>query len=258
MLQSEFKNMLIRSIPAADFDLLRPHFEPIQLKLRNTTIQAGRSISHVYFPEKGQFSVIVKVPTSEPIEIGLFGVDGMTEMSPDFRASFTTVVQLDLEAHKIDAKLFADAVKASPGLTDLTVRYHQAMLAQLAYTAFSHGSLSVSERLARWLLMAHDRAEGDELPLAHDFFSWMLAVRRSGVTNALSELRSEGAIATKRARVIILNRDKLIERASGSYGLAEADYRRFLGMSLPRWDKDAQSSPLKDRKRPAKIKSVGM
>ncbi len=243
MLQPEFRNLLIQKFSPQDFSRLRPHFERVSLKIRETPVQANRPISHVYFPESGQYSMILKVPNSEPIEVGMFGVEGMSDMVPDQRTPIDTVVQLASEAHRIDAKLFSAAVLESKELADLTARYHRATLAQLAYTALSHGGFTVPERLARWLLMVHDRTEGDEIPLVQDFFSWMLAVRRAGVSDAFKELRSRGAVDTKRGSVIILDRDALVELASGSYGPAEAEYKRLLGMSLPRWDSNSTFVP---------------
>lgn len=232
MLQSEFKNKLVGKFPAEDFERLQPHFEHVEMKVRDMPVQANRPISHVYFPESGQCSVLVKVPHSEPIEVGMFGREGMSDMVPDQRTPFDTVIHMRGEAHRIEAKRFTEAVLESTGLTDLTARYHRAMLAQLAYTALSHGSFTVNERLARWLLMVDDRRDDEEIALVHDFFSWMLAVRRAGISEAVKELRSHGAIDTRRGRVIILDRDALIELASGSYGPAEAEYKRLLGMPL--------------------------
>lgn len=150
-------------------------------------------------------------------------------MVPDHRTPFDTVIQVAGEAFRISSERFVEAVLESRGLTDLTARYHRAMHSQLSYTALSHGSFTVNERLARWLLMAHDRLDGDEMPLVHEFFSWMLAVRRAGVSEAFKELRAHGAIDTKRGCVIILDRDILMELSSGSYGPAEAEYKRLLG-----------------------------
>lgn len=235
MLQSDFRNKLIGKFSEADFATLATHIEPVELKVRDCVVQAGRKIAHVYFPESGQLSVLAKVPHAEPIEVGLFGREGMSDMVPDFRTPFDTIVQVPGPAHRIPAELFSELALTSRALADLTSRYHRATLAQLSFTALSHGSFTVAERLARWILMVHDRTDGDEVPLVHEFFAWMLAVRRAGVTEAMTELRNQHAIETKRGRLVVLDRQILIELASGSYGPAEAEYSRLLGVSPSNW-----------------------
>jgi len=108
------------------------------------------------------------------------------------------------------------------------LRYQQWMTIQVAHTALSHGSFTIAERLARWLLMSQDRT-GSTLPLVHEFLAMMLAVRRAGVTEALHILEGEGAIRASRGRIEIRNRDLLIELAQGGYGAPEAAYEHLIG-----------------------------
>ncbi len=99
---------------------------------------------------------------------------------------------------------------------------------QVAHTALSHGSYTLEERLARWLLMCHDRLDGYDLPLVHEFLSMMLGVRRSGVTIAIQTLEGTGAIKGTRGHIVVRDRDKLEETANGSYGVPEAEYEKII------------------------------
>jgi hypothetical protein len=90
----------------------------------------------------------------------------------------------------------------------------------------------MQERLARWLLMCHDRIDRVDLPLTHEFLALMLGVRRSGVTNELHILEGIHAIKATRGNVKILNREKLEEIAGGCYGLPEAEYERLIGVAI--------------------------
>ncbi len=96
-------------------------------------------------------------------------------------------------------------------------------------SALSYGRFSLDERLARWILMCHDRLRQDEIVLTHEFLSLMLGTRRAGVTTAMHILEGMGMIRSKRGVVIVLNREKLIDTAGGSYGVAEAEYARLIG-----------------------------
>jgi CRP-like cAMP-binding protein len=96
----------------------------------------------------------------------------------------------------------------------------------MAQTALANGRHKLEERLARWLLMAHDRVAGDELPLTHEFLSLMLGVRRSGVSVALKILEREGMVKARRGGVVITDRDGLEECANGAYCRPEPELRR--------------------------------
>jgi CRP-like cAMP-binding protein len=100
-------------------------------------------------------------------------------------------------------------------------------MVQAATTALANGRANIEERLARWLLMGHDRGDDDEVPVTHEFLSVMLGVRRAGVTVALNELEARGLVRGHRGGVVILDRTTLIELTNGFYGGPEAEARRL-------------------------------
>ena len=104
----------------------------------------------------------------------------------------------------------------------------QTELVQARHTSYVNATFTLETRLARWLLMCHDRADGDDLPLKHEFLSMMLGVQRSGVTLALQNLEGGGGIRGRRGRVQILDREQLRLVADASYGAAEAEYARLI------------------------------
>jgi hypothetical protein len=113
----------------------------------------------------------------------------------------------------------------------LLLRYVHTCELQLAHSALAAAHYNMHERLARWLLMCHDRLEGNDLPLTHEFLSLMLGVRRSGVTEELHVLEGLHAIKATRGNVRVLNRDILVEIAGGCYGVPEEEYERLIGAS---------------------------
>jgi CRP-like cAMP-binding protein len=100
---------------------------------------------------------------------------------------------------------------------------------QMSYTAIANGRSKLEERLARWLLMAHDRVDGDSLPMTHEFLSLMLGVRRPGVTLALHLLEKDGLIQPGRGTILITDRRGLERISNGAYGKAEAELQRLFG-----------------------------
>jgi CRP-like cAMP-binding protein len=127
------------------------------------------------------------------------------------------------------AERLTEAMEARPSLRMALTRFVQAFSVQTAYSVVANAHHSVEERLARWLLMCHDRADGDEMALTHEFMSIMLASRRSSVTVALHVLEGLGSVKATRGLVKMVNRARLEELSGESYGVPEAEYRRLVG-----------------------------
>ena len=125
----------------------------------------------------------------------------------------------------------AECFERSPTLHQHLLRYVQAMMVQLSSSIAAAGQ-TVDQRLARWLLMCHDRVDGDTISVTHEFIGMMLNVRRAGVTVALQAATDAGLIIRHRGTIQIQDRDGLKRLAGGSYGLAEAEYERLTGVAL--------------------------
>ena len=110
-----------------------------------------------------------------------------------------------------------EADERSNTLHRAMLHYAHAYLLQTTTTALANGRSKIKERLARWLLMADDRIDGDQLPLTHEFLSLMLGVRRSGVTTALQALERKRLISRKRGNILILDRKGLEKLSNGTY-----------------------------------------
>lgn len=225
---SRFRNNIFRLLADADFAALEPFIERVSLHARDVIVRANGPIDYVYFPEAGQLSILAKVALSEPIEVGMIGFEGMSDVAIYGRTTLETIVQAPGDAHRIPHADFQRRLVESAALANLMLRWQQSLISQISYTALSHGSFTITERLARFLLMMQDRIQSDEMPLVHEFLSWMLAVRRAGVSEALEELRAAGCLDRSRGRLRILDREGLVEQASGAYGRAEAEYDRLL------------------------------
>lgn len=118
-------------------------------------------------------------------------------------------------------------MQQSDTLRTRLLHYAHTLTVQMALNALANGRYKLEERLARWLLMAHDRSEGDDVSLTHDFLALMLGTRRPSVTAVLSVIEKSGTIEARRGRVIICDRNALEEAANGSYGAAEEEYKRL-------------------------------
>jgi DNA-binding FadR family transcriptional regulator len=102
-------------------------------------------------------------------------------------------------------------------------------MTQMGRTIVSSLAHSIERRMARWILLYHDRIRDDAICMTHEEFRLMLGVRRSSVTEALHRLEEEQAIRSVRGRVLVRDRDVLMRMAGDTYGHAESEYRRLLG-----------------------------
>ena len=224
-----YANRILSSLAPGERENLRPHLSPVALPLNKMLEALNRAIEYVYFIERGIVSV-VGTGQGNAIEVGLIGHEGMTGLAVILgvnRTPHKSFVQAPGHALQITTANLTRAIDRNANLRRALLRYCHTFLVQTANTAFVNGSRKLDERLARWLLMAHDRVDGDELPLTHEFLGIMLGVRRAGVTVGLRQLEKLGLIATQRGRVTIIDRAGLEKLAASAYGVPESEYDRL-------------------------------
>lgn len=226
------QNALLAKLSAADLALLAPYLEDVLLPTRHLVEEANEPITHAYFPTSGIISIVAKGTDGRQIEAGFIGREGMTALAvvmSNHRWPNDAFVQLAGKARRIPAEKLRDALAVSVSMRELFQRFAQVFMTQIAQTALANGRAKIEERLARWLLMARDRTDADDLELTHEVVALMLGVRRPGVTDALNELEGKGLVKSGRGVVRIVDRDGLLVVAGGSYGVPEAEYKRLLG-----------------------------
>lgn len=187
LLQSHYRNHLLAGMSPADFVLVQPHLSPWALPLRQDIENPNRTIDQVCFPESGIISVVAVQGRDTHVEIGLIGWEGMSGTAVVLgsdRTPHLAYVQVAGEGHRMSADALRSVMAGSDTFRSLMLRYVQTFMIQTAHTAIANANGKLDQRLARWLLMAHDRMAGNSLPLTHEFLGLMLAVRRAGVTEA--------------------------------------------------------------------------
>jgi CRP-like cAMP-binding protein len=223
-------NQLLQLLSAADLGLLEPNLVAVTMKLRDPFESPNKPIENIIFPDTGIASVVAKQNGAE-VEIGLIGCEGMSGAAVvlgNERSANATYVQAKGEGRQISSQKLRAAMDESRSLHGLFLKYVQVFMSQTAHTAIANARAKLPERLARWLLMAHDRIPGDRLALTHEFLSLMLAVRRAGVTEAVHDLQSRELIKASRGEIVVRNRKGLEKVAGSFYGVPEAEYRRLM------------------------------
>ena len=224
------RNGILARLSRAELEILRPHLEPVSLPRGKQLERRARKIEYVYFLIRGIASVVAD-SNARGLEVGLIGREGVTGLASMMgaeRAPYEVFMQTEGEAFAISASHLRAGMERSAHLRDVLLRFGHIFQLQVAATAVAGGRGKIGERLARWLLMAHDRIEGDALPVTHEFLATMLGVRRPGVSEALKLLEKKGLIQTDRRTIIIHDRAGL-EKNAFAYGTPEAEYRRLFG-----------------------------
>jgi len=224
-------NMLLGRLSAADRAVLEPHCIRFDL-LRNQRLAGpGEPLPMILFPEGGILSTMSV--DGMRTEVGLIGREGMVGSGTLLGSPvemFETFVQVDgATTIGIPTDVMIACMADSHDLRQIMSHYMLYSMLQLSYSIVSRSNQMMEARLARWLLMCHDRMPGDEIPVTHEFLATMISAQRSGVTVTLHLLEGEGLIRANRGRITIRDRGRLEALSGCTYGKAEGSYRELIG-----------------------------
>lgn len=224
-------NRLIQSMPGKARAQLLAQCTPEQLIFGDVLCDSTIPIRHVRFPLTGFITLVAAVSGRRPIEMGMIGNEGMLGATLQLgisAAPLQAIVQGAGTALRITAAQFRLQLRDSPALQRTLDRYLYVRIEQLAQTAACHSFHEVQARLARCLLMTHDRAHSDQFQLTHLFLAQMLGVRRSAVTIAAGELQRRQLIRYTRGQITVRSRLGLEEASCECYAAAVDAYDRRL------------------------------
>jgi CRP-like cAMP-binding protein len=218
--QSDAYPSLLSDIDEAERGRLRALFETVRPGAGTTLARAGEPFEYLYFPNGAIVSMIVRLRDGETVEAGLVGDEGLLGMNLFWggdRALMTAIVQVAGEIERVRVDAIRERLDEFPSLARAACCYGSTLLVTVAQVAACNATHNLRQRMARWLLMAHDRAGRDRFRLTHEFIATMINVRRAGVSQFASELRGAGAIAYTRGEVQIVDRAKLEAEACECY-----------------------------------------
>ena len=225
-------NRLLAALSLDDFALLKGDLKPETWDVRKVIEKRNARIERVCFPDRGIISVVAIADKTE-VEVGLIGCEGVSGLAVvhgDEQSPHSTYVQFAGSGQSISSEAFRRAIRKSETLHKLLLRYAQAFMIQTSHTAIANAKAKIEERLARWILMVHDRVPGNEMALTHEFTALMLGVRRPGVTEAIHALAKHALIRNpKPGTITVLDRRGLEKAAGPFYGVPEQEYTRLIG-----------------------------
>ncbi|MGH6835221.1 MAG: Crp/Fnr family transcriptional regulator [Methylocella sp.] len=224
-------NRLLAAIQPASRERLAPYFEQVEVKLGTTVCEAGGVLNHAYFPNGAVLSLLTVLENGSAIETANIGREGAFGLFAAMysRTSFNrSLVQLQGGLIRVPVKALQEEFEQSAHVRNLFVSYSETQLAQIQQTVACNSMHTTQERICRWLLMMHDRADGEELVYTHEFLAAMMGVGRKSVTLAAQALQKAGLIEYRRGKMQILDRPGLENASCECYAVINERFAAFL------------------------------
>ncbi len=220
-------NKILANLPDDEFEQIRPKLRPVSFPIGEVLYMPEQKIEHAYFVNHGVVSLLAALEDGSTVEAGVIGPEGVAGISLVLGANSTpnqALTQSDVEALRISAADLVIEFRKSGQLRDSLLRFVHTMFTQVTQTAACNRLHTLDQRLARWLLLTHDRVESNQFTLTQEFLSRMLGVRRAGVTVAANELRHSGLIDYHRGDIMVVDRQGLEKVSCECYRIVKREY----------------------------------
>jgi CRP-like cAMP-binding protein len=218
--RASVENSLLAAIPRKEYRRLLAGLQPVKLTFGEVLCEPGEPIRHVYFPGSSLVSLLTLADGRLALEVGLVGREGMVGIPLVLghnASSGRALVQGTGTALRMASALFLKEFRLSLPLQQELYRYTHALMAQISQTAACNRFHVMEARLARRLLMTHDRVKSDQFRMTHVFLGHMLGVRRVGITKAAQALQIRNLISYNRGDITVLDRKGLEAAACQCY-----------------------------------------
>ena len=224
-------NKILTTLPHEEFERLRPKLREVSFEIGETVYLPEQKMEFAYFVNSGIVSWLAAVENGNTVEAGVIGPEGIAGVAIVLGANSTPnqgLAQSDVQVSRIAAKDLIAEFRKNGKLSEMILRFVQSMFTQVAQTAACNRLHTLDQRLARWLLMTHDRIGESKLPLTQEFLSRMLGVRRAGVSVAANSLRQQGVIDYHRGDIVVVDRSGIERLSCECYRIVKQEYDAYL------------------------------
>jgi len=231
------QNHLLAALPAAEFERLAAHLEPVILPLGEMLYEPGAQLQHAYFPVSAIVSLHYVMESGASASVAAVGNEGMVGVSLYMGGDTTpssAVVQTAGDAYRLERRLLKQEFERSGPTQRLLLRYTQALMTQMSQTAVCNRHHSVEQQLCRWLLVTLDRLPSDKIVMTQEMVAGMLGVRRESIAMAAGVLQQAGVVHGRRGHLTVIERAGLETRVCECYAVVKSEFGRLLSDARPR------------------------
>ena len=231
------QNHLLAALPAAEFERLAAHLEPVVMPLGEMLYEPGAQLQHAYFPVSAIVSLHYVMESGASASVAAVGNEGIVGVSLYMGGDTTpssAVVQTAGDAYRLARRLLKQEFERSGPTQRLLLRYTQALMTQMSQTAVCNRHHSVEQQLCRWLLVTLDRLPSDSIVMTQEMVAGMLGVRRESITEATGRLQQAGVVQVRRGHLTVLERAGLETRVCECYAVVKSEFGRLLADVRPR------------------------
>ncbi|MDB5798269.1 MAG: Crp/Fnr family transcriptional regulator [Paucimonas sp.] len=227
------RNLLLSRLPPEELDVVWPMLEHVPTPFGMLLYERNKPLQYAYFPCSGQHSILAQMQDGSAVEVGTTGREGMSSVDLVIggeMATETTVCQVPGDALRMKTAHFRRVLAELPVFRDLIQRYMQAYLALVSQSVACNRLHNLNQRFARWVLIVHDRADGNDVALTQEYLAIMLGAQRPSVSAVASAFQQENVIRYSRGVITILDRPALERTSCECYATVRQHFRRLLGV----------------------------
>jgi CRP-like cAMP-binding protein len=224
-------NHLLSILPQDELAVLELELEHVPLAFGLVLQEWEQPISHLWFPCRGVASILSRMADGASVEVATVGREGVVGLSAVLgvrRLANSVFVQIPGDGFRLSVERYVELQDRLPTFRKVLLRYAAALVTQIAQGSACNRLHEIEARCARWLLMTHDRVDGDSFLLTHEFLAQMLGVTRPSVTIAAGILQRAGLITYARGEVSILDRKRLEQASCECYAIITEEFRQLL------------------------------
>lgn len=225
------ENRLLAALPQQVYESLLPHLSPVQLVAGQAVYEPFSPISYCYFLNNSLISCMSVTEQGASVAVGFAGKEGMIGVAPLIDASllpYRVIVQIAGSAMRMPCDILKDWFTHNTILHRVILRFIYALFWQIVQTAVCNRFHLTEQRLARWLLFAHDRLDMDTLPVTQEALAQMLGTDRASITRTARKLREAGLLDYGRGKVTIRDRKRLELASCECYHIVKSEYDNML------------------------------
>lgn len=224
------RNQILGALSESHFALLKPSLDLVNLASGQVIYEGGDALHHVYFPTTCTASLLSTTVDGETAELALTGRSGLIGVPLVLGAvsmAHSVQIQSQGQAYRMSAERFVQRLQQCEQLKQLALSYVQSLMTQMAQSIVCSRHHSVSERLSQWMLLNADGLEAEQLSVTHETIGHMLGVRRESVTQAAGKLQAAGWIRNSRGKILIQNREGLLQSVCECYARIKTDAAQY-------------------------------